>query len=152
MHEAARFERWSVGAVNATYHHQALEFIRQNKGSQLSTATLEMYSSYFLYVFGGSQWLSLLLIRLCCRWDYVSWATKAAILRELVKRIFSSEGDARMVVDSPVSRRIWEILASPDPVAQNSARELLGLLTQYEFAIPFIVETRGCEQLVALLL
>jgi hypothetical protein len=54
MHEAAQFVRWSVGMqamVNAMYHCQALKFIKQNKDSRLSTATLEMYSSYFLYVF-----------------------------------------------------------------------------------------------------
>jgi hypothetical protein len=78
--------------------------------------------------------------------------TKAAILEELANRIFASEGEARAVVDSPVFHHIWEILASPDPVARGSACRLLGLLTQYEFAIPSIVETRGCEQLVALLL
>jgi hypothetical protein len=33
------------------YHCQALEFIRKNKGSPLSATTLEIYSSYFRYVF-----------------------------------------------------------------------------------------------------
>jgi hypothetical protein len=32
------------------YHCQALEFIRKNKGHALSTATVEIYMSYFLYV------------------------------------------------------------------------------------------------------
>jgi hypothetical protein len=33
------------------YHLQALEVIEKNRSSLLSTATLEMYSSWFLYVF-----------------------------------------------------------------------------------------------------
>ncbi|KAJ7906062.1 hypothetical protein B0H13DRAFT_2507920 [Mycena leptocephala] len=130
-HEAAQFACWSVGRqgiVNA----KALEFIRKNKGSQLSTAKLEIYSSYFL-------------------WNRVLWVTKAALLEELANRIFVSEGDARVVVDSPVFHHIWEILASPDPVARGSACWLLGLLAWYEFAVPSILKTRGCEQLATLL-
>ncbi|KAJ7913986.1 hypothetical protein B0H13DRAFT_1873448 [Mycena leptocephala] len=91
-----------------------------------------MYSSYFL-------------------WDYVSWATKAAILEELANRIFASEGEAQAVVDSSVFHHIWKILAWPDPVAQDLACWLLGLLASYKFVIPSILETKGCEQLVALL-
>jgi hypothetical protein len=79
------------------------------------------------------------------------WTTKAAILEELANRIFASEGEARAVVDSPVFHHIWEILATPDPVAQGLACWLLGLLARYEFAIPSILEARGCEQFVALL-
>jgi hypothetical protein len=33
------------------YRRQALEFIRKNKGTRLSTTLLEIYSSYFPYVF-----------------------------------------------------------------------------------------------------
>jgi hypothetical protein len=69
----------------------------------------------------------------------------------LANRIDVSEGEARVVVDSPVFHHIWEILASSDPVEQGLACWLLGLLTQYEFAIPSILEARGCERLVALL-
>ncbi|KAJ7913980.1 armadillo-type protein [Mycena leptocephala] len=121
---------FSVLALRTT--GMVLKFIRENKGSPLSTKKLEIYSSYFL-------------------WDYVSWATKAAILQELANKIFVSEGEARAVVDSPVFHRICEILASPDPMAQSSACWLLGLLASYEFAIPSILETKGCEQLVAFL-
>ncbi|KAJ7913969.1 hypothetical protein B0H13DRAFT_2325816 [Mycena leptocephala] len=47
---------------------KALQIIKKNRSNQLSTATLETYSSYLL-------------------WDYISWATKTAILEELAKRI-----------------------------------------------------------------
>jgi hypothetical protein len=80
------------------------------------------------------------------------WVTKAALLEELANRIFVSEGDARAVVDSPVFHHIWGILASPDHVARGLACWLLGLLAWYEFAIPYVLEARGCERLVALLL
>jgi hypothetical protein len=76
---------------------------------------------------------------------------KAAILEELANRIFESEDEAQVVVDSPVFHHIWEILASPDPAARRSACWFLGLLACYEFAIPCILETRGCEQLMAFL-
>jgi hypothetical protein len=75
-----------------------------------------------------------------------------AILEELADRIFASQGDARAVVHSPVFHHIWEILASPDPVACGLACRVLGLLTRYELTIPSIVETRGCERFIALLL
>ncbi|KAJ7864023.1 armadillo-type protein [Mycena leptocephala] len=131
-HTAAQFPHWSVG-VQDMVNAKALGFIRDNQGSLLSTATLKIYSSYFI-------------------WDYVSWATKAAILEELANRIFASEGEARAVVDSSVFSHIWGVLARPDPVAQGWACWLLGLLAWYEFAIPSILETRGCERLVTLLL
>jgi hypothetical protein len=70
----------------------------------------------------------------------------------LADRIFVSEGEARAVVDSPVFHHIWEILASPDARAWGSACWLLGLLAYYEFAVPSILEARGWEQLVDLLL
>jgi hypothetical protein len=79
------------------------------------------------------------------------WETKAAILQELANRIFVSEDEAQAVVYSPIFHHIWEILASPSHVAQGSACWLLGLLAQYEFTIPSILEARGCERLVALL-
>jgi hypothetical protein len=77
--------------------------------------------------------------------------TKAAILEQLANRIFASKDEARAVLHSPVFHHIWEILAWPDPVAQGLACWLLGLLAWYEFAIPSILEARGCERLVDLL-
>ncbi|KAF7326403.1 hypothetical protein MVEN_02618000 [Mycena venus] len=76
------------------YHRQALEIIRKNHGSPLSSATLEIYSSYF-------------------PWDYVSWSTKAAIMAELAdSSVF--EDNARVMVESPVFDHITQMLESPD--------------------------------------
>jgi hypothetical protein len=77
--------------------------------------------------------------------------TKAALLEELANRIFTSEGDAGAIVDSPVFHHIWKMLVSSDHEAQGLVCWLLGLLAWYEFTIPSILEARGCERLVALL-
>ncbi|KAJ7872107.1 hypothetical protein B0H13DRAFT_2553919 [Mycena leptocephala] len=121
------------------YHRQALDFIRKNEDSPLSTETLEIYWSYF-------------------PWDFVSSSTKDTIVRELTRRImafssrvYGSKDDAQALVDSPVFHYIWEMLRSPDPVARSSSSNLLDSLAKHECTIPHILEMRGCEQLVALL-
>ncbi|KAJ7830066.1 armadillo-type protein [Mycena olivaceomarginata] len=60
-------------------------------------------------------------------WDYVSWATKAAILSELADRTESSEVEARAVVESPVLPHIYKSIT------------------------PAVLELEPCEQLVFLL-
>jgi hypothetical protein len=86
-----------------------------------------------------------------CRWDYVLVATKVTILGELAYRIYVSEDDAQVVVDSPVFHYIWENLGSPDPMARRSSCNLLDSLAKHECTIPHMLEMRGCERLLALL-
>jgi len=113
------------------YHRQASGLIRNNRGSPLSTAMVEIYSSYF-------------------RWDYVAWKTKVVIMEELSLQTYS-ENCAQTLVDSPVFHYIWEMVGSSDPVAKYSSRTLLGRLVRYKCTIPPIVKMGGCERLVALL-
>ncbi|KAJ7850018.1 armadillo-type protein [Mycena olivaceomarginata] len=108
------------------YHRQALGIIRKNRDSPLTSTILETYSSYF-------------------PWDYVSWATKAAILSELADRTMFSEVEARAVVNSPVCSHIAPMLESPHPRAQICSCRLLGNLA------PAVLELKLCEQLVVLL-
>ncbi|KAJ7880380.1 armadillo-type protein [Mycena olivaceomarginata] len=114
------------------YYRQALDIIRKNHGSPLTTAILETYTSYF-------------------PWDYVSWATKAAILSELADRTVSSEVEARAVVNSPVYSHIAQMLGSPDPRARINSCRLLGNLAKFKSTVPAILELKLCEQLVFLL-
>jgi len=101
------------------YHRQAIEIIRKNQGSPLSSATLEIYSAYF-------------------PWDYVSWSTKAAILLELAKRAEFSEADARAVVDSPVFPYVTQMLESPDARARSCSCMLIRSLASHECTVPAI--------------
>ncbi|KAF8196794.1 armadillo-type protein [Mycena galopus ATCC 62051] len=114
------------------YHRQALDIIRKGRGSALSVPTLEIYSSYFPL-------------------DYVSWATKAAILSELASRTWSSEVEARAVVDSPVLLHVAQMLGSPDPGVRISSCGLLGNLLRFESVASTVWELTPCEQLVSLL-
>ncbi|KAJ7355635.1 armadillo-type protein [Mycena albidolilacea] len=114
------------------YHRQALDIIRKDRGSPLTSTILEMYSSYF-------------------PWDYVSWATKAAILSELAHRTLSSEVEAHAVVDSPVCSHIAPMLESPHPRARSCSCRLLQSLAGYESVAPAVLELGPCEQLVFLL-
>jgi hypothetical protein len=96
----------------------------------------------------------------CCRWDYVSWFTKAAILSELNDRITASEFDvyrmvysedeARQVVNSPVFNCVVEMLRSLDTRVRSSACRLLGSLASHECAAPAILELKPCVWLVSL--
>ncbi|KAJ7850009.1 armadillo-type protein [Mycena olivaceomarginata] len=92
------------------YHRQASDILRKNRGSPLTTAILETYASYF-------------------PWDYVSWATKAAILSDLADRTESSEVEARAVVNSP----------------------LVGRIATHEATAPAVLQLKPCEQIVSLL-
>ncbi|KAF7358477.1 hypothetical protein MVEN_00898200 [Mycena venus] len=116
------------------YHRQALQIIRKNRDSPLSTTTLEIYRGYF-------------------PWNFVSSLTKAAILRELAKRVGSSEAEARMVVESPLFPCVTQMLWSPDThwQAQSSSYNLLGKLAQHESTAPAVLELKLCPQLVSLL-
>ncbi|KAJ7712827.1 armadillo-type protein [Mycena olivaceomarginata] len=93
---------------------------------------LETYSSYF-------------------PWDYVSWATKAAILSELADRVKCSEVEARAIVDSLVFRHIPSMLGSPDPRTRRSSCSLLGNLMSRKSTASAVLELEPCEQLVSLL-
>ncbi|KAJ7355645.1 armadillo-type protein [Mycena albidolilacea] len=114
------------------YYRQASDILRKNRGSSLTTAILETYASYF-------------------PWDYVSWATKAAILSELADRVKPSEVEARAVVDSPVFPHIMPMFESPDPRARICSCHLLGNLAWFESTAPAVLELKLCEQLVFLL-
>ncbi|KAJ7830063.1 armadillo-type protein [Mycena olivaceomarginata] len=114
------------------YYRQALDIIRQNRGSPLTGTILETYSLYF-------------------PWDYVSWATKAAILSELADRTESSEVEARAVVESPVFPHIVPMLESPHPRARSCSCRLLRSLARYKSIAPAVLELEPCEQLVFLL-
>ncbi|KAJ7880337.1 armadillo-type protein [Mycena olivaceomarginata] len=114
------------------YYRQALDILRKNRGSPLTTAILDTYASYF-------------------PWDYVSWATKAAILSELADRTESSEVEARAVVESPVFPHIAQMLGSPHPQARICSCRLLGNLAGFTSTAPAVLELKLCEQLVFLL-
>ncbi|KAF7350456.1 hypothetical protein MVEN_01351100 [Mycena venus] len=113
------------------YHRQALQFIKKNRGSPLSKATLEIYSSYF-------------------PWDWVSSLTKEAILEELIARS-EYETEARAMIDSPVLHGATQLLGSPDVGARISACKLLASLAKFSYTRPAILELKSCEQLVSLL-
>ncbi|KAF7354159.1 hypothetical protein MVEN_01103500 [Mycena venus] len=114
------------------YHRQALEIIRKNHGSPLSSRTLEIYSGYF-------------------PWNFVSWSTKAAILREVADRVRSSEGDACAVVESPIFPEVAQMLLSPDARVRSSSCQLLAELAWWDSTALAIVELKPCERLVSLL-
>ncbi|KAJ7830061.1 armadillo-type protein [Mycena olivaceomarginata] len=118
--------------MRVMYYRQALDIIRKNRGSPLTTAILETYASYL-------------------PWDYVSWATKAAILSELADRVDPFEVEARAVVDSPVFPHIAQMLGSPHPRVRICSCWLLGNLARFESIAPAILELKLCEQLVFLL-
>ncbi|KAF7350393.1 hypothetical protein MVEN_01344100 [Mycena venus] len=113
------------------YHRQALQFIRENRDSPLSTETLEIYSSYFPL-------------------EYVFWSTKTAILSELAERA-SDIDNARIVADSPILKYIAHMLGSPDVEARNSSCRLLEGLVRHEYTIPAILGLNSCERLACLL-
>jgi hypothetical protein len=92
------------------YHRQAMEFIRKNDGQALSTEILEIYWSYLPYVL---TFCCVSSLTDGCRWDYVAWETKAAILKRLGFEIRFNT--ARIVADSPGFPYIGEMLGSPDP-------------------------------------
>ncbi|KAJ7850073.1 hypothetical protein B0H14DRAFT_859448 [Mycena olivaceomarginata] len=119
------------------YHRQALNIIRQNRCSPLSTTILETYSSYF-------------------PWDYVLLSTKTAILSELANRTLSSgveapEVEARAVADSPVLLYIVQMLVWPEPAARIWSCRLLGNLASHESAVPAVLDAQPCERLLCLL-
>ncbi|KAF7343370.1 hypothetical protein MVEN_01769300 [Mycena venus] len=113
------------------YHCQALIFIKKNSGSRLSKDVLETYSSYL-------------------PWDYVSRATKVAILSELTHRTQSDSNDARTVVDSPVLYHISQMLWSPDIRVRSASSRLLGNLASHESTVLAISELKLYERLVSL--
>ncbi|KAJ7257953.1 armadillo-type protein [Mycena haematopus] len=113
------------------HHRQALDIMRKNRDSPLSTPMLDMYSSYF-------------------PWDFVSWSTKAAILSELAERS-TSEVEARAVVDSPVFPHAAQMLWSPNPRSRRASCRLLKNLASYNFTGTAFLKLKACEQLVSLL-
>ncbi|KAJ7356620.1 armadillo-type protein [Mycena albidolilacea] len=114
------------------YHRQALNIIKKNRDSPLSTATLEIYSSYF-------------------PWDFVSWSTKAAILSELADRARTSEIAARAVVDSPVLPHVEPMLLSPSTQTRSASCKLLRSMGLHSSTAPVILELQLCGRLVSLL-
>ncbi|KAF7356375.1 hypothetical protein MVEN_00969900 [Mycena venus] len=113
------------------YHRQVLAFIRKNRGSPLSTPTLEIYLSYF-------------------PWNYVSSATKHAILEELIARS-ASEADARAIVGSPVFNGFVQMLGSTDVGTRISSCRLLSSVARHESNILPILKLGVCHRLATLL-
>ncbi|KAF7356379.1 hypothetical protein MVEN_00970300 [Mycena venus] len=115
------------------YHRQVLAFIRKNRDSPLSTPTLEIYLSYFPQV-----------------WNYVSSATKHAILEELISRS-ASKADACTIVDSPVFNSFVQMLGSTDVGTRISSCRLLASVARHESNISPILELGVCHRLATLL-
>ncbi|KAK7031430.1 armadillo-type protein [Favolaschia claudopus] len=114
------------------HHRQALAIIKRNRGSPLSVATLEIYSSYL-------------------PWDFVSWSTKAAILSEIADQTLSSEVDAIAVVDSPVFPFLPQMLEADDPGVKSASWRLIGNLAVHESIVSTILGLQVCGKLVLLL-
>ncbi|KAJ7626352.1 armadillo-type protein [Mycena polygramma] len=114
------------------YHRQAMEFINKTRGSPLSTETMEIYSSYL-------------------PWNFVSLATKAKILSELIDRA-TFEADARIMIGSPgFDSFLIGMLDSPDPRVQISSCALVGALATHECTAPAILDLKPCARLMSLL-
>ncbi|KAJ7707336.1 armadillo-type protein [Mycena rosella] len=113
------------------YHRAALDFIKQNRASPLSSEDMEIYSSY-----------------LACK--YVSSSTKTAILEELSIRVDSTEG-ASTVVESPVLYLIDELLDSPDAVVRGWTCWLLAELGRRKSSVIALLIVNPCFRLVFLL-
>ncbi|KAF7350415.1 hypothetical protein MVEN_01346500 [Mycena venus] len=114
------------------YRRQALQLIKKNRGSPLSTTTLEIYLSYL-------------------PWKFISSSTKEAILEELMSRS-ESEIDAGAMVGSSIFKiYIMQMLESPDMGVQISACTLLASLAKFECTTPAILELGICERLMSCL-
>ncbi|KAF7350410.1 hypothetical protein MVEN_01345800 [Mycena venus] len=114
------------------YHRQALQLIKKNRGSPLSTTTLEIYLSYL-------------------PWKFISSSTKDVILEELMARS-ESEADAGAMVGSSVFNIfLAQMLESPDMGMQIFACTLLASLAKFECTMPAILELGICEQLMSCL-
>ncbi|KAJ7037105.1 armadillo-type protein [Mycena alexandri] len=98
--------------VRFMYHRQALAFIDGNRGTPLSRASMEIYSSYLAF-------------------KYLAPSTKIAILMELTARAKAQE-DARVLADSIWLREFVELLNSPNPDVCSATCLLLEELVLHE--------------------
>ncbi|KAF7356889.1 hypothetical protein MVEN_01024700 [Mycena venus] len=113
------------------HHRQALDIIRKNQDSPLSSGTLDIYASYL-------------------PWNTVSWSTKSAILREIASQV-QSDVDVHLVVNSAVFPLIMQLLESPSAGTRISSCRLLAALAWHESKIPAILELKPCEKITAFL-
>ncbi|KAF7350407.1 hypothetical protein MVEN_01345500 [Mycena venus] len=112
------------------YNRQALQLIKKNRGSPLSTTTLEIYLSYL-------------------PWKFISSSTKDVILEELMARSESEADAGAMVVSSVFNIFLAQMLESPDMGVQIFACTLLASLVKFECTMPAILELGICEQLMS---
>ncbi|KAJ7880383.1 armadillo-type protein [Mycena olivaceomarginata] len=110
------------------YYRQASEILRKNRGSPLTTAILETYSSYF----PGEDSL-------------VRWVTYT--LSQIAQWVDGAKG----VVDAKALDHILRLLASPNPDTQESASILVGNLACHKSTAPAVLKLNPSVQLVSLL-
>ncbi|KAJ7234567.1 armadillo-type protein [Mycena rebaudengoi] len=115
------------------YDRQALDMIRDNRGTPLSREQLEIYASYL------------------CESDLVGWATKATIFTDLAHRSLIHKMEARAVVDSAVFGYLAQMLGSPNARARRCSCDLLTSLVAHQSTRTTILELNHCVWLVSLL-
>ncbi|KAJ7476525.1 armadillo-type protein [Mycena latifolia] len=112
------------------YHREALEFIRRNGSTPLSSKDMQIYSTYLGY-------------------KYVSSSTKVAILRELQTRV-ESESDACVFADT-LGLHLDTLLGSADAEIRRSMCCVLVVLARHATTVPAVLRGKPCDRLVILL-